>query len=122
MNSVVMVGKYELLESNVVYLDPGMSEVVICFATEEEEQTYIHLSFTDDQENTEYSIKANVQNNHLYITCVNFCNTLGTGTVKALEIRSTEMEKILFHFWVYAVGEKGTRRIEYNLLKEAVND
>ncbi|MCD8338312.1 MAG: hypothetical protein LUD18_13800 [Lachnospiraceae bacterium] len=121
MNSVVMVGKYELLESNVVYLDPDMSEVVICFAAEEE-QTYIHLSFIDDQENAEYSIKANVQNNHLYIICVNFRNTLGTGTVKALEFRSTEVEKILLHFWVYAVGEKGTRRIEYNLLKEAVND
>lgn len=118
MVSKVKTEKYELLESNVIYMDPEDSELLICLSLEEGKTISIYMRFREDKETGEYAIDAKIQGGALYITCTNFHNPLGTGTAKAIEVTESDVGRIYLHFWVYETGTKGTRRVEYDIFKE----
>lgn len=52
--------------------------------------------------------------------CINFNNSLGTGTSQPMEIFTINGKKYYIHFWIYTMsGEKGTtRKLDYSLWKE----
>jgi len=53
------------------------------------------------------------QNNKINITCYNFDNSLGTGTISPINLATFQSKIIYLHFWVYSLGENSIRKIDY---------
>lgn len=67
---------------------------------------------------SQHEVKQNVSGNTITLTCVNFDNSLGTGTTRPIELATFKGKKIYFNFWVYALGEKSLRKIVYSFYSE----
>ena len=63
-------------------------------------------------------IKHNVVDNTIELTCVNFDNSLGTGTTKPIQLATFNGKKIYINFWVYALGEKSLKKVVYSFYSE----
>lgn len=75
----------------------------------------LNFESTDEKQQ---NLKKNVSGNTITLTCVNFDNSLGTGTTKPIELATFNGKKIYFNFWVYALGEKSLRKIVYSFYSE----
>ena len=64
------------------------------------------------------SLKQSVDGNTIQLTCINFDNSLGTGTTKPIELATYNGKKIYINFFVYALGEKSLRKIVYTFYME----
>ena len=79
----------------------------------------INFTFETDVNNKQ-GLKSSIdtETNTITLTCINFNNSLGTGTTTPLELATYQGKKILLHFWVYALGEGATKKIDYCLYQE----
>ncbi|MBS5198594.1 MAG: hypothetical protein KHY93_16010 [Clostridiales bacterium] len=79
----------------------------------------INFTFETDVNNKqELKSSIDTETNTITLTCINFNNSLGTGTTTPLELATYQGKKILLHFWVYALGEGATKKIDYCLYQE----
>ena len=67
----------------------------------------------EDNSDSSYGIKSNVIGNEITITCTNFNSPLGTGTTVPVDIATFQGKKIYIVFWIYSLGEKAPRKIDY---------
>lgn len=77
------------------------------------------MIFVFSKDNKERSIEKKVQGNVVTLTCYNFNDQLGTGTVEPLDVATIGDKKLVLHFWTYVMGDKkAARKIEYTFLEK----
>ena len=85
MRTRIETRAYEIVESQVLFLDSPESELFIHLVVEEEFVGDIRIRFiTDDTENL--AVKGEMQEDALVLTCINFDNELGSGTNNPVNI------------------------------------
>ena len=114
----------EISSSNHIILDSGS---VITYSDTAE------LSFSIKMDNTfsfqlilnfestgesQHQLKQSVSENVITLTCINFDNSLGTGTTRPIELAIFNGKKIFINFFVYALGDKSLRKIVYSFYSE----
>lgn len=117
MNTVIKTGKYEIVESKVLFLDSLDSELWIHLAVDGELLGDIQIQFTV-QEKKEPVIRCELENNILTIIWVNFNQSFGSGTTEPIEIGIVRGKSVKFHMWSYLMGHQKVRKIEYNIFRE----
>ena len=108
---------YEIVESQVLFLDSPESELFIHLVVEKEFVGDIRIRFiTDDTENL--AVKGEMQEDALVLTCINFDNELGSGTNNPVNIGTSKGKRLMLHIWAYLMGDKKARKIEYTIFRE----
>ena len=67
---------------------------------------------------TQHELKKSVSENTITLTCVNFNNSLGTGTTTPIELATFNGKKIYFNFWVYDLGSNSLKKVVYSFYSE----
>lgn len=67
----------------------------------------------EDNDASDYNIKSTVSGNVITIICTNFKSALGTGTTVPIELATFQGKKIYIIFWIYGLGEKAPKKIDY---------
>ena len=117
MRTRIETGAYEIVESQVLFLDSPESELFIHLVVEEEFVGDIRIRFiTDDTENL--AVKGEMQEDALVLTCINFDNELGSGTNNPVNIGTSKGKRLMIHIWSYLMGDKKARKIEYTIFRE----
>lgn len=117
MRTRIETRAYEIVESQVLFLDSPESELFIHLVVEEEFVGDIRIRFiTDDTENL--AVKGEMQEDALVLTCINFDNELGSGTNNPVNIGTSKGKRLMLHMWAYLMGDKKARKIEYTIFRE----
>lgn len=117
VNTVIETGKYEIVESGMFFLDSLESEVLIRLAIDGEFFGNIRVCFvTSAGQNT--TIRGEMQEDTLMLTCVNFNSEMGEGTIQPIAIGDSDGKNVMFHMWMYSMGKKKVRKIEYSVFRE----
>ena len=117
MRTRIETGAYEIVESQVLFLDSPESELFIHLVVEKEFVGDIRIRFiTDDTENL--AVKGEMQEDALVLTCINFDNELGSGTNNPVNIGTSKAKRLMLHMWAYLMGDKKARKIEYTIFRE----
>ena len=72
----------------------------------------------DDKENKSTYIKTDVEGTLITITCYNFNNSLGSGTVYPQNLATIGGKKLYFHFIVYKISQESSRHIIYTFYED----
>lgn len=116
--------KIEKTSGNHAILDSGS---IITFDKEAnlEFQIEMNASFQfsllfkfESNASEQHELKSDVTDNSITLTCVNFDNSLGTGTTRPIQLATFEGKKVYINFWVYALSEKSLRKIVYTIYIE----
>lgn len=117
MRTRIETRAYEIVESQVLFLDSPESELFIHLVVEKEFVGDIRIRFiTDDTENL--AVKGEMQEDALVLTCINFDNELGSGTNNPVNIGTSKGKRLMLHMWAYLMGDKKARKIEYTIFRE----
>lgn len=117
MRTRIETRAYEIVESQVLFLDSPESELFIHLVVEEEFVGDIRIRFiTDDTENL--AVKGEMQEDALVLTCINFDNELGSGTNNPVNIGTSKGKRLMLHIWAYLMGDKKAGKIEYTIFRE----
>ena len=117
MHTRIETRAYEIVESQVLFLDSPESELFIHLVVGEEFVGDIRIRFiTDDTENL--AVKGEMQEDALVLTCINFDNELGSGTNNPVNIGTSKGKRLMLHMWAYLMGDKKARKIEYTIFRE----
>lgn len=76
----------------------------------------VKISFENTEtDNRALQRRTNLDEGLVEIKCVNFNNSLGTGTTSPIEIGNIDDKSVSITFWVFLLGtlENGARRIDY---------
>ena len=119
-HTTVISANYELIDSNSFLFFDGSASVDILETFANGFEITIRITcVSDDSNNQRLDYVANAENNTIEYKCLNFNNSLGTGTSKPVEIGAFNGKKLYIHFWIYAMGnDRDTRRLEYSIWKE----
>lgn len=117
MNTIAKTGKYEIVESQVLFLDSPESELWLHLVIDGEFFGDIQVRF-DMLEDEPAGMKTQVENGILTLRCVNFDQALGTGTKEPMEIGASKGKKLMLHLWSYLMGHKTVRKVEYSIFRE----
>ena len=85
MKTVIESGNFEIIESNVIFMDSLQSEVLFHLAVNGKYFGDIRIRFIS-REDESHSIKGEVLNGELILDCINFNDSLGIGTNRPLEL------------------------------------
>lgn len=118
MNSRIESGTYELVESNMIIMDSIDSQLTIHLNVDGTSIGKINVQFTSEEENEESAFSTKIENGELFINCINFNNTLGTGTKEAIEIGRIQGKLLKMQLWVYMLDKMYIRKVEYSIFKE----
>ena len=122
MVSKIQTGKSIIVDSGTVISYSKESSVILFVDIADDFSFSIEISF-ENREGEERGIyrTVDVDTNFIKYVCVNFDNTLGTGTTIPLELASYKGKKISMHLWSAFLGQKdsmATRKIEYSIYRE----
>lgn len=67
----------------------------------------------EDNDDSNYDIKSTVSGTEITIVCTNFKSALGTGTTTPIELATFQGKKIYIVFWIYGLGEKAPKKMDY---------
>lgn len=124
MKTTIKTGKYEVVKSDVFYMDHPESEVMIHLVIENVLVGDIKINFITIQHMQGCEMEADVVDGELIIKCINFNDALGTGTIMPIEVGYAEGRKIFLHIWSYLLNgmdealNRAVRKVEYSILKE----
>ena len=91
----------------------------ITISTESDDFNFdLKLVFKDDKENKSTYIKTDVEGTLITITCYNFNNSLGSGTVYPQNLATIGGKKLYFHFIVYKISQESSRHIIYTFYED----
>ena len=77
-----------------------------------------YINIKDDKENKSTYIKTDVEGTLITITCYNFNNSLGSGTVYPQNLATIGGKKLYFHFIVYKISQESSRHIIYTFYED----
>jgi len=117
MNIKKYSGNFEVIDSGTLLAYSGYSDIEFDVQMNEEFAFILVFKFASDGK-SEHHLKSQVDDNKITITCINFDNTLGTGTSRPIELAVFEGKKIFINFWVYGLGKKTAREFSYTIYKE----
>ena len=113
--------KYVLIDSNSIILF-DIDEPIEIDEVFSNSFTVIFRIISEKDETCEQKLEYRVVEgtNTIEFKCLNFINSLGTGTVKPIEVGMYGGKKFYIHFWIYALGgrEDVTRKLEYSIWME----
>lgn len=110
-------GNAIILDSGSILAFSNTSDIEFAIVMDESFAFDLVLKFESDGKK-QHNTKANVQNNKVEITCINYDNPLGIGTSKPIELGAFEGKKIYLNFWVFSLGNNTARKVSYTLYKE----
>lgn len=110
-------GNLDVLDSGALLAFSATSDVEFEVQLDETFTFNLVLKFASNG-GDQHNIKSDVEGNKIIITCINFDNTLGTGTSRPIELAVFEGKKIFINFWVYSLGKKNAREVSYTFYKE----
>lgn len=108
---------YTIVDSGAVITYSGMSDLTLSVKANKDFTFSIVIRFESAKEK-EQKIERNVSGNLITLTCVNFDNSLGTGTAEPLDIATIEGKKLYLNLWAYALGAGAQRYIVYTFYQE----
>ena len=110
---------YEIFDSGTLISFSSSSDIKIAVKCSESFAFDILFKF-EAIEGEEYSLKKEVidSTSTIQLTCINFNNTLGTGTTQPIELATFNGKKIYINFWISALSDNALKKLEYNLYKE----
>lgn len=121
VNTTIQSGKYEIIESNMFFMDSPESEVRMHLIVGGKFVGDIKIHFLTDRQIESHNVELEVQDGILMIRCTNFNNSFGTGTTEPVKIGFSDGKKLFMHLWIYYyMGENETavRKVEYSILRE----
>lgn len=121
VNTTIQSGKYEIIESNMFFMDSPESEVRMHLIVEGKFVGDIKIHFLTDQKIESQNFELKVQDGTLMIWCTNFNSSFGTGTTKLVPIGFLDGKKLFMHLWSYyftGESESASRKVEYSILRE----
>lgn len=118
MNCKIESGNYEVVESNMVLMDSKSSDLTIHLTVGDQNVGDIIVLFPTIEDNSQRQFSMDIHDEKLIITCANFHNAMGTGTVNAVEIGKVNGKVLKMQLWVYMLGDMETRKVEYTIFKE----
>ena len=118
MASRIESGKYEVIESSMVFMDDPLSEFRINLVIDNEVIGMVRICFYNASEETSSSFSVRVEGDELKVECVNFNGVLGTGTTVPANIGMYQGKKIMLHLWSYLLGNENVRKVEYTIFRE----
>lgn len=116
--------KIELSSSNHIILASGSA---IAFANTAELTFAIEMdasfSFTlvlkfESTDDGKQDLKNSIDGNTITLSCINFNNSLGTGTNRPIELAKFNGKRVYVNFWVYALGNNALRKVSYTFYSE----
>lgn len=110
-------GNLDILDSGSLLAFSAGSDIEFEVQMDETFTFHLILKFASNG-GDQHDIKSDVEDNKIIITCINFDNTLGTGTSRPIELAVFEGKKIYLNFWVYSLGKKSAREVSYTFYKE----
>ena len=111
--------KYHIIESNMILLFEKDANLTLSFKFDDFLFDIKLIFNTDDS--IEGGITKNVNGNKIEIKCTNFNNSLGTGTIKPIDIAIIDGKNLYIHFWSHLyTSEKdaSVRKLEYTVFLE----
>ena len=80
----------------------------------------VQFMFIDQEpyEKPDLRFTANEKSSIITLTCINFNDTVGTGTTKPINLATYRNKKIFINFWVRTTSKKENREIKYCLYME----
>lgn len=115
-------GNYLLVNSGIAIFYDMTSDLKLNITLGEQGEDFnFTVIFKFTQDNGEREFRRSVEGDTITFTCVNFDNTLGTGTTAPIELATYKGKKVAMHLWAYALGEHKKpqgRKIEYNIYLE----
>lgn len=109
-------GEKEIIETGSAILFDSNSDLSFYIECSEDFSFYFVFSF--QKKEGEQDIELSVKDKTIYCLCTNFENPLGTGILSGIELATYKGKKIFANFWVSALGNAGSKRIDYTLYKE----
>lgn len=117
VKTVIESGNFEIIESNVIFMDSLQSEVLFHLAVNGKYFGDIRIRFISRKDES-HSIKGGILNGEFTLDCINFNDSLGTGTPRPMELGMVEGKRLMMHLWSYLIGQDMVRKIEYSIFKE----
>ena len=109
---------YEIIDFGSLMTYDNSSEVKIKIECDNGFAFNLIFNF-DSSDSKEHNLKLRIdKDNTIVFLCTNFDNTLGTGTSKPIELATVDNKKVYINFWVYSLGQKAMRKIDYTIYKE----
>ena len=113
----------KIIHSGTTILFNNDSDLIFKLSTESDDFNFdLKLVFKDDKENKSTYIKTDVEGTLITITCYNFNNSLGSGTVYPQNLATIGGKKLYFHFIVYKISQESSRHIIYSLNLDIGNE
>lgn len=114
-----ITSNYKILDSGTAITYDKESSIQFRLTFDPAFSFTVELQFENDSTG-ERSLKqsANRETNTINFTCINFDNSLGTGTTVPIELATYQGKKIYIHFWIYALGENSIRKADYAFYQE----
>lgn len=117
MEVVISSSEHDILNSGSVITYSNTAELSFSIKMDDTFSFQLVLKFESTEEK-QHELKKNVSENTIILTCVNFDNSLGTGTTSPIELATFNGKKVSVNFWVYALGDKSLRKIVYSFYSE----
>lgn len=118
----IVSGKYRVIDSGSIILFDHESSLELTVEVGIGFTIILEIAFASNPDLGRV-IKNDIdeKNNRIKFTCMNFDNSLGTGTIQPLEIAKYMDKKVYIHIWTYLFGNKNatyTRKVDYTIYIE----
>lgn len=110
---------YDIVDSGILFSYSLQGPIKLDLNSEQGFAFSLEFVFeTNSNKKSDLKISVDNDQNLIKFTCVNFDNSLGTGTTQPLELGEHNNKKIYIHFWGYSLGQNSAKKIEYCLFME----
>jgi hypothetical protein len=121
---IIMNNDIKITTGNLEVIGNGNIHIAFdrIFTIHIKDKVQVEFIFVENKEQSEDSIEANVVNDKLTLTLINYSNPLGMGVLEPMEIGILENKKLFLSFFIWHPNkEKGNRIINYVLYTEENN-
>ena len=108
-------GGAEVIASGVGMTFSPDASFIIHLRFDEEFEFTVKIKFEEvkDNQHPQLTSEVDVEKRIITLSCVNFTDFIGTGTLNPLELGTYNSRQIYLKFWVMTPEEKLTREIRY---------
>lgn len=108
-------GGTEIIASGIGMTLSGEASFDIYLKFAEDFSFMVRFIFIDNEDGSQPALKreTDADKNIIKLTCTNFADFIGTGTLKPLELGTYGGRLIYLHFWVRTPEEKKMREVRY---------
>ena len=121
MNHIIkkMSANYDIIDSGILYSFYAQGPIRIELNTEKEHEFSIEFQFeNNNKKQSDLKISVDGSQKLITFTCINFNNSLGTGTTQPIELAENNNKKMFIHFWGFSLGQDAVKKIEYCIFVE----